>query len=316
MVLRTASWSLSRTTNSIRSFSSSRIPHDISPFARHLLNIPKAPPAPSQNHHDLPSFLAYAKQTALAESTTTYVGTKYEYTVQSTLRRFAFDLERIGGRDDAGIDLVGTWHVPGRELAPFRVIVQCKALKTKLGPNLVRELEGAFRHSPVGWRTRDKVAVLVSPREATKGVRDTLTRSSYPLFWMMVIEGDGALKQVLWNSKVEELGLAPLGVETRYSQDAESASGDRPRPDVLLTWDGDDIPAMDCVENMISQKEADWLSAWGCQDLPEAQKYELLTILENSYPEMAREIRHGGIGEEFDARKTQILQLLKDKFKS
>lgn len=314
MVLRTASWSL-KLQQWIRSFSSSSVSHDISPFARHLLNIPKAPPAPSQNHHDLPSFYAYAKQTSLPERTTTYVGTKYEYTVKYTLRRFAFDLERIGGRDDAGIDLVGTWHVPGRDLAPFRVIVQCKALKTKLGPNLVRELEGAFRHSPVGWRTNDKVAVLVSPREATKGVRDMLTRSSYPLFWMMM-EGDGALKQVLWNSKVEELGLAPLGVETRYSQDANSISGDRPRPDVLLTWDGDDIPDMDCVENGIAQKEADWLSIWGCQNLPEAQKYELLTILENSYPAMAREILHGGVVEDFDARKAQILQLLNDKFKS
>lgn len=314
-MLRTASWSLSKAKKQTRSFSYSHISHAISPFARHLLNIPKAPPAPSQNHHDLPSFFAYAKQTALPEITTTYIGTKYEYTVQSTLRRFAFDLERIGGRDDAGIDLVGAWHVPGRELAPFRVIVQCKALKTKLGPNLVRELEGAFRHSPVGWRTSDKVAVLVSPREATKGVRDTLTRSSYPLFWMMM-EGDGALKQVLWNSKVEELGLAPLGVETRYSQVVDSASADRLRPDVVLTWDGDDIPDMDCVENSILQKEAEWLSTWGCQDLPEAQRYELLATLENSYPEMAREVFHGGVVEDFDAKKAQILQLFKDKLKS
>ncbi|QGA14359.1 hypothetical protein EYB26_002012 [Talaromyces marneffei] len=312
MVLYTASWRLPTRRRFIRSFSCSRISHDISPFARHLLNIPKAPP--SQNHHDLPSFFAYAKQTALPESTTTYVGTKYEYTVQSTLRRFAFDLERIGGRDDAGIDLVGTWHVPGRELAPFRVIVQCKALKTKLGPNLVRELEGAFRHSPVGWRTSEKVAILVSPREATKGVRDTLTRSSYPLFWMMM-ESDGSLKQVLWNSKVEELGLAPLGVETRYSQVADNASVDRPRPDVGLTWGGSDIPDMNCVEEKISQKEAEWLSTWGCQGLPETQRYELLTVLENSYPEMAREILHGSVIEDSDAKKAQILQLLKDKFK-
>ncbi|EED13188.1 conserved hypothetical protein [Talaromyces stipitatus ATCC 10500] len=286
----------------------------ISPFTRHLLKIPKAPPAPSQNHHDLPSFLTYAKQTALPETTTTYVGTKYEYTVQSTLRRFAFDLERIGGRDDAGIDLVGTWHIPGREFTPFRVIVQCKALKKKLGPNLVRELEGAFRHSPVGWRTSEKVAVLVSPREATKGVRDTLTRSSYPLFWMMM-ESDGALKQVLWNSKVEELGLAPLGVETRYSPLADATSDDRPRPDVVLAWDGSDIPDMGAVEDTISLKEAEWLSAWGCEDLPEAQKYELLTLLENSYPELTREIINGGVTEDFGPKKQQVLLLLKEKFK-
>lgn len=128
------------------------------------------------------------------------------------------------------------------------------------------------------------------------------------------MEGDGALKQVLWNSKVEEMGLAPLGVETRYTHIVDT--DDRPRPDVVLTWDGNDIPDMNCVENRISQKEAEWLSAWGCQDLREAQKYELLSILENSYPEMAREILHGGIVEDFDAKKAQILLHLKAKFKS
>jgi hypothetical protein len=130
----------------------------------------------------------------------------------------------------------------------------------------------------------------------------------------MMMEDDGVLRQVLWNSKVEELGLASLGVEARYTQLADTASDDRPRPDVVLTWDSDDIPDMDCVEERISQKEAEWLSTWGCQDLPEAQKYELLTMLEDSYPEMAREILHGGVVEDFDAKKAQILLLLKDKF--
>lgn len=312
MVLYTASWRLP-TKRFSRSFSSSRISHDLSPFARRLLNIPKAPPAPSQNHHDLPSFLSYAKRTALPESSTTFVGTRYEYTVQSTLRRFAFDLERIGGRDDAGTDLVGTWHVPGREFAPIRIVVQCKALRTKLGPNLVRELEGAFRHSPFGWRTSEKLAILVSPREATKGVRDTLTRSTYPLFWMMM-ESDGAIKQVLWNSKAEDLGLAALGVEMRYANDAATNSDGRPRPNAVLTWNGSDIPNMESVEDKISQKEVEWLTSWGYPDLSEAQKHELLTLLETSYPELAQEMVFGDATEGFEEKKAQFLVLLKEKF--
>jgi Protein of unknown function (DUF2034) len=313
MVRHTTSWALS-TKRLSRSFSSSRISQELSPFARRLLNLPEAPPAPSQNHRDLPSFLSYTKRTALPETTTTFVGTRYEYTVQSTLRRFAFDLERIGGRDDAGIDLVGTWHVPGREYAPIRIVAQCKALRTKLGPNLVRELEGAFRHSPIGWRTSEKLGLLVSPREATKGVRDTLTRSTYPLFWMMM-ESDGAVKQVLWNSKAEDLGLAALGVETRYPKVAAvTTSDERPRPDVVLTWDGSDIPDMERVEDMISQKEAEWLAAWGCQDLSETRKYDLLTLLENSYPELVRGTIFDDVTGDLEVKKAQFLILLKEKF--
>ncbi|OKL57591.1 hypothetical protein UA08_07272 [Talaromyces atroroseus] len=280
MVLHTASWALS-TKSFSRSFSSSRVLQELSPFTRRLFNLPEAPPAPSQNHRDLQSFLTYAKDN-VPEISTTFVGTRYEYTVQSSLRRFAFDLTRIGGRDDAGIDLVGTWHIPGREYAPIRIVAQCKALRTKLGPNLVRELEGAFRHSPIGWRTTEKLAMLISSREATKGVRDTLTRSPYPLFWMMM-ESDGAIKQVLWNSKAEDLGLAALGVEARYPQvtavadadtaaDSATTSDERARPNVVLTWDGSDIPDMERVEDRISRKEAEWLAGWGRQGLSETQK--------------------------------------------
>lgn len=297
-----------------RSFSSGRASLVASPFAHRLFNLPNPPPAPSQNHHDLSSFFSYAEQSSLTTNSTTFVGTKYEYTVQASLRRWALDLGRIGGRDDAGIDLVGTWHIPGRELAPFRVIVQCKALKTKLGPNIVRELEGAFRHSPVGWRTTDKIAMLVSPREATKGVRDTLMRSTYPLFWMMM-GSDGSLKQVLWNSRVDELGLAPLGVETRYLPNASVGDGDdscRRRPDVALTWDGREIPDMDYVDQLILQKENEWLSRWGCQDLTEIEKLEFLATLQNSYPEFTQAAIYGGEIEDFEEKKGYVLRLARD----
>jgi len=120
------------------------------------------------------------------------------------------------------------------------------------------------------------------------------------------------LKQVLWNSKVEELGLAALGVETRYPR-SDTTSDDRAHPDVVLTWNQNDIPDMGCVEDKISQKEAEWLSAWGCQELSEANKYELLALLENSYPGLARGSILDNVREDNDEKKTQILQLLKEK---
>lgn len=293
-----------------RSFSTTRTRSTkFSPFTRRLFNLPPTPPPPSQNHHDLPSFLAYAQRTALPEYSTTYVGTRYEYAVLQSLRRFAFSLHRIGGRDDAGIDLVGTWHLPG--LPPIRVIVQCKALRAKLGPNLVRELEGAFQYSPVGWRTTNKVAMLVSPREATKGVRDALTRSGYPLFWIMMEQDTGTIRQVLWNAKVEELGLGALGVDTTYrpNQDGDSDDGEgRMKQDIDLTWDETEIPSMDQVEEDMARKEAQWLAAWGCERLSDETKVELLEMVEAAFPNQAFDVDIHEIG---GAKKDEFLKKIK-----
>ena len=132
-------------TNNYRCFSTSRVHHELTPFTRRLFKLPSAPSPPSQHHNDLTTFLSYAEHISLPETSTVHVGTHYEYTVLQTLRRYALSLDRIGGRDDAGIDLVGTWHLPERERErALRVLVQCKSLKTKLGPNVVRELEGTL----------------------------------------------------------------------------------------------------------------------------------------------------------------------------
>lgn len=243
-------------------------------------------------------------------TSTVYVGTHYEYTVLQSLRRYALDLHRIGGRDDAGIDLVGTWHLPEHERErAIRVLVQCKALKTKLGPNLVRELEGTFRQAPVGWRTGQTAGILVSPREATKGVRDALARSTHPLFWMMV-ERDGTLKQALWNARAEELGLGPLGVETRYgagapTTDSEPASLAK---EIALTWDGCDIPGMDHVERDLVRSENQWVASWGV-DLANTDKGMLLDTVERIFPGGHHGIESNGMVPEIHQK--EILRALR-----
>lgn len=262
-----------------RAFSQCSARSQLSPFTRRLFNLPTPPRPPSQKHDSLDSFISYAERTGLPEDSTTYVGTHYEYTVLQSLRRFAFDLYRVGGRDDKGTDLVGTWNLPKTD-QPLRVIVQCKALKTKLGPNLVRELDGAFRHSPVGWRTNDKLGILISPREATRGVRDAIAKSGYPLLWMM-IERNGALRQALWNGRAEDIGLAALGVETQYG----SHSTEPALREVVLTWDGEPLPDMDQVEGEMARVEAQWLAAWECEDPSENGKAKLLDKVESMFPE-------------------------------
>jgi hypothetical protein len=295
-------------SNTSRCFSTSQIHHELTPFTRRLFKLPSAPSPPSQHHNDLTTFLSYADHISLPATSTVHVGTHYEYTVLQTLRRYALSLNRIGGRDDAGIDLVGTWHLPERERErALRVLVQCKSLKAKVGPNIVRELEGTFRQAPVGWRTGQTVGVLVSPREATKGVRDTLARSSYPLFWMM-IERDGTLKQALWNARAEELGIGPLGVETRYGA-TENESGVVTKQ-IALTWDGCDIPDMDLVEQGLIEFEEQWVASWGVSSA-QIDKGKLLDAAERVLPhDTYVQLPHGSLS---DADRTKVIQALQEQ---
>ncbi|KAI9044101.1 uncharacterized protein KD926_001924 [Aspergillus affinis] len=275
----------------------------LSTFTSRLFKLPPQPlQPPSSSHHNLPTFLAHAARNNIPTTTTIYVGTHYEYVVQHALRASSFHLHRTGGRSDSGIDLLGTWHLPGHE-HPLRVLVQCKAMKTKLGPNLVRELEGTLRrHAPAGWRTGSQVGVLVSTREATKGVRDALSRSEHPVLWMMV-DYTGGLRQVLWNGRVERLGVAGgLGVEMRYSSPSPSASSfDRSlgdgeggggngdgelKKEVVLTWDGEEMEHMDSVEERMARLEEQWMAVWGLDGNGDARytRSDVLEAIEQLYP--------------------------------
>ncbi|KKY38001.1 putative conserved fungal protein [Diaporthe ampelina] len=179
------------------------------------------PDPPTNNHHDLPSFLAYADRTGLDQKSTLYVGTHYEYTVVQVLSKYGFYLKRVGGHSDYGIDLLGTWNVPSSK-EPLRVLAQCKAIARKSSPNLVRELEGAFVGAPVGWKEHGVLGVFVTEKPATKGVRDSLSRSRWPMCFISCTRA-GHVQQMLWNHRAEEDGLEGLGVGMRHTgRDGES----------------------------------------------------------------------------------------------
>ena len=173
------------------------------------------PPGPSSQHSDLATFLAYAKRIGLDDKSTVYVGTHYEYTVAASLSGYGFSLKRIGGASDYGTDLVGTWALPSLS-QPLRVLVQCKAGAQRVGPQHVRELEGAFVGAPVGWRGDGVLGVLVSERPATKGVRDSLGRSRWPMAYACCSR-DGTVTQMLWNRRAAEDGLEGFGVAPRHA---------------------------------------------------------------------------------------------------
>ncbi|OTA97285.1 hypothetical protein M434DRAFT_44101, partial [Hypoxylon sp. CO27-5] len=195
-------------------------------------------PGSSSEHHDLASYAAYAARTGLDLTSKTYLGTRYEYAVAAALSTLGFTLRRVGGRDDCGIDLLGTWAVPSHSPSstpnasktnPLRVLAQCKASasqSTRIGPQHVRELEGAFAGAPPGWRSSSSssssgssiVGFLVAQKPATKGVRDALARSRWPMGYVSCTE-DGKLEQMLWNRRAEEEGLEGLGVGVRFCED-------------------------------------------------------------------------------------------------
>ncbi|KAI1470442.1 uncharacterized protein F4812DRAFT_417598 [Daldinia caldariorum] len=198
------------------------------------------PEAINTEHHDLASYAAYAARTGLDVKSKTYVGTRYEYAVAASLATLGFDLKRVGGRSDCGIDLLGTWRVPASPAPapPLRVLVQCKASasqSTRVGPHHVRELEGAFAGAPPGWRSGPGLlAFLVSPRPATAGVRDALAASRWPMGYFMYSQKTG-LQQMLWNSRAEEEGLEGMGVSVGYSDDS---AAEETAKRLVLTWKG------------------------------------------------------------------------------
>lgn len=202
-------------------------------------------PSPlSQHHTDLSSFLSYAARTNLDPTSTFYVGTHFEYTACAALARLGFSLRRVGGTSDCGIDLLGTWELPSPRAprAPqssppsLRILAQCKAVQ-RPGPHLVRELEGAFAGAPVGWRGRrgaisGVMGVLVTEKSATKGIREALGRSRWPMMFVACSRA-GKVGQVLWNRGAEVEGLEGLGVGTRYTGEGS---------EVVLSWEGKYLP--------------------------------------------------------------------------
>ncbi|XXG99186.1 hypothetical protein Hte_005521 [Hypoxylon texense] len=245
-------------------YRSSRATHSSSHSHHRPLIFPEAPGSSEhqQQHHDLASYAAYAARTGLDVASKTFVGTRYEYVVAAALARLGFSLRRVGGRADRGIDLLGTWRGPPSSSSPSSsssspsplpspflhpplcVLLQCKASSsqnTRVGPHLVRELEGAFVGAAAArWRGPAGVlGFLVTPKPATRGVRDALARSRWPMGYVACSE-DGRLEQMIWNERAGREALEGLGVGAvrLAGGGGEGEDGRLREKQLVLTWKG------------------------------------------------------------------------------
>ena len=76
---------------------------------------------------------------------------------------------------------------------------------------------------------------LVAPSEATKGMRDTMIRSKFPLGFVQ-ISREGRISQMLWNHQASLWGLEGYGVTTKFQTRSNTDGG--AGLEIVLTWDG------------------------------------------------------------------------------
>lgn len=210
------------------------------------------PPNSKQKHHDLASYLS---TTSTTRNDAVFLGTKYEYIVQSSLYRLGFNVAHNGGSSDKGIDLIGHWSIPSHPSPTatsltLKVLIQCKAHERRVSPSVIRELAGIFAGAPASHRgPGGAIAFLASTQPATKGVRDAMGRSMLPLGFLCV-DREGRVTQMLWNRRGQEEGLWGWGVGVKYGKGDETGKGV-----VALTWMGEPVVAEEAATETGSVRE-------------------------------------------------------------
>lgn len=99
---------------------------------------------------------------------TVEIGTIYENKTIECLLDFGFQLRRVGGALDKGIDLRGNWN----SYRSHPVIIQCKREAKPVGPKYIRELEGTLSHE-----SPNVIGILVSQSGFTNEAKSDFNAS-------------------------------------------------------------------------------------------------------------------------------------------
>ncbi|KAF8249789.1 hypothetical protein K440DRAFT_620192 [Wilcoxina mikolae CBS 423.85] len=164
------------------------------------------------------------------------------------------NLVRVGGRDDRGLDICGTWSPPtspGLPRPKLQVYVQCKAERTRTGPKYLRELEGTLGISSTP--DTPPIGILAATRPCTPGLRKHMLLSRMPLAYCCIAPYDqgGYVRQFLWNGEVGRLIGRGVGATTRYIREDGNREGKEIRMEAVLTVDGQIVDFVDDGQKMI-----------------------------------------------------------------
>ncbi|KAG5519897.1 hypothetical protein PMAC_000174 [Pneumocystis sp. 'macacae'] len=144
------------------------------------------------------------------------------------------DLKHVGGTNDYGIDLRGTWYYGEQTRYQCPIIIQCKNEQKKTGTRYVREMEGVLSSE------NNDTLGLISCCGFTQMAQRQLLKASKAIAMCVILpKGDnGYLQQFIWNMKANEL-IKGLGVQFRYIQKTEETSLEEGlHQELVLTIDG------------------------------------------------------------------------------
>lgn len=133
------------------------------------------------------------------------LGTAYEKEVSQTLQRYlSMKVTQVGGRGDDGIDLMAEWAL----MEPaIKVIAQCKRIKSRVSPRVVRELEGTVLNCGL-----DHIGMLASTMPASEQCMDRIKHSKLPLMFMQISEFriNGVLMSHEFQQRFPQIVIAPI----------------------------------------------------------------------------------------------------------
>jgi hypothetical protein len=126
-------------------------------------------------------------------------GTMYELYVQSLLnKKYNFNLERVGGSRDRGIDLIGSYfEIP--------IVVQCKYYSGYLSPNFIRELQGVVTSQNADRVNSNWLGLLVCNNGVKEGSLEFLRASNTPLGLLILEIGEEYFRGCIFNNSAKKL---------------------------------------------------------------------------------------------------------------
>lgn len=151
------------------------------------------------------AILSWNNRRHYTSASTVFRGTCFENRCLHLLQsHLGMTLQRVGGKEDGGVDLNGWWWLPdvnedaespNSSFKRARVLAQCKAEKKKVAPKYVRELEGvvwrymALENTEADVAAKDPtpiVAVFLSESPFTKSTILRAMSSQVPLLLVYV----------------------------------------------------------------------------------------------------------------------------------